>query len=128
MTRRVSDVTPAQHDATMARDEGRCVRGGDLVRGHRGVDFSTQHRVARGMGGSRHAARPSALILLCGSATTGCHGWVEAHPAEARELGYRVPPGTDPGTWPVLYHGREWRQLTDDGWQTPAGEDTTPWP
>ena len=113
MTARASDLRPTQRAEVIVRDEGRCVRGGDPIQG---FDFSVQHRVARGMGGSRHAARPSALILLCGSATTGCHGWVESHPAEAREQGYRVPAGTDPATWPVLWHGEEWRVLTDDGW------------
>lgn len=113
MTARASDIRPTQRAEIVVRDGGRCVRGGDLIQGY---DYSVQHRVARGMGGSRHAARACALILLCGSATTGCHGWVEAHPAEARELGYRVPAGTDPAMWPVLFHGQDWCLLTDDGW------------
>ena len=47
------------------------------------------------MGGSRDGWEdsPANLVVLCGSGTTGCHGWVESHRAEARELGYLVPRG-----------------------------------
>lgn len=31
------------------------------------------------------------LILLCGSGTTGCHGWVHANPMKARAAGLIVP-------------------------------------
>lgn len=111
-------------DEVLARDEGRCVCGGDPIRGY---DYSIQHRAARGMGGSKHANRPSNLILLCGSATTGCHGWVEANPAAARRLGFRVPAGTDPASWPLLWRGEHVRHLTDDGWAPlPAEEGARP--
>lgn len=55
--------------------------------------MSTQHRVARGMGGTRWAGinLPSNLLTLCGSGTTGCHGWVEAHPVWATAHGWSVP-------------------------------------
>lgn len=107
----------------LKRDRGLCVRCGEPTRPG---NYSLQHRVARGMGGSRHAARSCALILLCGSATTGCHGWVEANPATARQLGYRVPTGTDPATWPVRRSdGRTWL-LTDDGWVRPSQEGPRP--
>lgn len=77
---------------------------------------TTQHRVARGMGGTRSAEinLPSNLITLCGSGTTGCHGWVEHHPTFAREAGWSVPRGVDPRTVPVLYPNG-WYLLNDDG-------------
>lgn len=122
MTVRRSGIPDGLRAFVLERDQWTCVRGGESIRGH---DYSIHHRVARGMGGSRHAARPSALIVLCGSGTTGCHGWVEEHPAEARTLGYRVPPGTDPELWPVRRaDGRTWL-LTDDGWARPSEEETT---
>jgi hypothetical protein len=76
---------------------------------------TTQHRVARGMGGTRSLAinLPSNLITLCGSGTTGCHGWVEHHPVFSREAGWSVPRGVDPRTVPVLYPNG-WYLLNDD--------------
>lgn len=68
------------------RDDWRCARCGGWG------PLSTQHRVARGMGGSRWPGinLPSNLITLCGSGTTGCHGWVEHHPGWARAHGWSV--------------------------------------
>ena len=40
--------------------------------------------------------QPANLLLLCGSGTTGCHGWVHAHPARA----YRPRPPPPPRTTP----------------------------
>lgn len=33
---------------------------------------------------------PRNLILLCGSGTTGCHGWVESNRRTAQRLGYLI--------------------------------------
>lgn len=94
------------------RDSYRCVRCGkspaDAV-------LSTQHRQARGMGGTRRASvnAPSNLITLCGTGTTGCHGWVEAHPVEARANGWAVASWDNPATTPVLTP-RGWVLLDDD--------------
>lgn len=44
---------------------------------------------------------PSNLIWLCGTGTTGCHGWVHAHPALAYEHGYMVHAWNDPRKVPV---------------------------
>ncbi|MEV1013719.1 hypothetical protein AB0I89_23500 [Micromonospora sp. NPDC049801] len=102
----------------VARDGG-CVRcGKDVAGGVRGVDFSIQHRRARGAGGTRRADAnsPAALIVLCGSATTGCHFHVESHRAEAREFGWAVRQSDDPAVMPVLHaaHGG-WVMLTPAG-------------
>lgn len=42
------------------------------------------------MGGSKRPDTnlPANLILLCGSGTTGCHGYVESNRAEAFDLGF----------------------------------------
>lgn len=74
------------------RDYGCCVKCSRSLGAGRGFDWSIQHRCARGAGGTRLAWKnmPGNLILLCGSGTTGCHGWVEGHPAEAIEAGWAV--------------------------------------
>lgn len=60
--------------------------------------YSLQHRRARAGGGSVEKATnlPSNLVLMCGTATTGCHGYVESHPFEASARGFRVRQGDDP--------------------------------
>lgn len=65
------------------RDGFRCVRCGKVVSLGQ---FSIHHRIL----GNRKDRRASNLITLCGSGTTGCHGWVHAHPKDAMELGYIV--------------------------------------
>jgi 5-methylcytosine-specific restriction endonuclease McrA len=54
----------------------------------------------------------SNLLLLCGSGTTGCHGWVTEHPLEAYTNGWSVRRNDNPATTPVLYRGA--RVLLDD--------------
>lgn len=106
VTRRASSTFD---DATVAaileRDGRRCVRHGGVLYGDRGIHWSVQHRRARGMGGTVRpdTSQPQNGIALCGSATTGCHGWVEAHPAEAEANGWRVPQAGDPLKVPVVY-------------------------
>ncbi len=96
-------------DAILERDGWSCVRGGSALWGERGRDWSIQHRRARGIGGTDRpdTNAPQNGIALCGSGTTGCHGWVEAHPIEAEAAGWRVPQGGDPLKFPVKHalHG-----------------------
>ncbi|SDL15101.1 hypothetical protein SAMN05428985_11071 [Nocardioides sp. YR527] len=57
------------------------------------------------MGGTRASwiNEPANLITLCGSGTTGCHGWVEANPTMGRHLGLSVSRyGLPPAEVPVL--------------------------
>ena len=55
------------------------------------------------MGGSRLPSTDSAanLVVLCGSGTSGCHGWVESHRTEALGLGWLIRQGQDPEAIPV---------------------------
>lgn len=64
--------------------------------------------------------QPENLLQLCGSGTTGCHGWVHAHPARAYRLGYLVHTGKDPATIPVYYRTGGWQQLNKDGTRHPC--------
>lgn len=68
------------------RDEWKCARCAGWG------PLSTQHRVARQMGGTRWPGinRPGNLLTLCGTGTTMCHGWVEHHPTWAEAHGYSV--------------------------------------
>jgi hypothetical protein len=74
------------------------------------------HRTAKGQGG---LWLPSNGILLCGSGTTGCHGWCHHNPVAANAGGWIVQTGEVPSTVPVwlnprtLYPG--WWLLDDDG-------------
>lgn len=81
---------------------------------------TTQHRIPRGMGGSSWLGinRPSNLLTLCGSGTTGCHGWVEAHPIFSREAGWSLDRRDDPTEHPVLYPDG-WFYLDDAGTRIP---------
>jgi len=110
--------TPATVRLILARDDNRCARCGRPVRVEdRGRGWSVQHRRPRGMGGSKDpvTASPVNAVILCGSATTLCHGWVETHRAEARTHGWLVPQWRDPADVPVLHHRQGWV------WITPAG-------
>lgn len=82
------------------------------------VAFSRQHRQARGSGGTKlDPHRIQNLALLCGSATTGCHGVVENQErAQGTTDGWVVRHGiTQPEDVPIQHWslGRVW--LTSDG-------------
>jgi len=79
------------------------------------------------MGGTTRPAinAPSNLLTLCGSGTTGCHGWVEAHPTDARARGLAVASWDVPALTPVQTW-RGWVLLDDDG-DFEVLPDFTPW-
>lgn len=95
------------------RANGCCERCGRPLR----PDWSSRHhRMRRRDGGDTY---PN-LMLLCGDGTTGCHGFVTEHPAEAREQGWIVFWPTDPATVPVrLADGYLW-YLREDGTKVPV--------
>jgi hypothetical protein len=68
------------------------------------VDWSIQHRRARGRGGTRRpdANSPQNLIALCGSAA-GCNGHVESEREEARANGWAIRNSEDPLLKPVVH-------------------------
>ena len=53
--------------------------------------WSLHHRKGRGMGGTRERMTCAHGLVLCGTGSTGCHGWVTEHPKEAFEYGLCVP-------------------------------------
>jgi len=95
----------------MERDSHRCFRCPRWL-GLHWPGYSCHHRQTRAVGPDTLDNR----IMLCGSGTTGCHGWVHAHPAEAREHGWIVSRYvSDPAEVPVLHWQRGLVYLTTDG-------------
>jgi 5-methylcytosine-specific restriction protein A len=78
---------------------------------------SVHHRKPRGMGGSRkvHVNAAANLLLLCGSGTTGCHGWTESNRQQAVTFGLLVPRPAFPATTPFYYRQQRWVLLDDNG-------------
>lgn len=75
-------------------------------------------------GGSRHHRKlrrhgdhsVQNLVLLCGSGTTGCHGFVHANPALSYADGWMIHGGDDPLLVPIPLHGRRpWATLNNEG-------------
>jgi hypothetical protein len=99
----------------MERAANCCERCGQSVLD---IPASIHHRQARGMGGTRNAAtnKPWNLVLLCGTGTTGCHGWVESNRAEAKKTGWLVSKWEAPETVPMAdAYGQ--RFLLDEDWR-----------
>lgn len=113
--KRTPGPTPLTTATLQARASYRCeLCGGTLT----GVDgWSKHHRRPRGMGGTRveWINDVTNLLLLCGSGTTGCHGRVESHRADAYIAGWLLRTGEHPAEVPVLIHARGAVYLTPDG-------------
>lgn len=76
---------------------------------------SAHHRFKASHGGGW---TPANILDGCGDGTTGCHGWVEAHPSEAQLRGLWLTAGMDPRHEAVLMSWRGiygWFALDDDG-------------
>lgn len=103
MSRRNTGPTAETRQLVLERDGYSCVRCGIPISGEPGIGWSIQHRIPRGMGGSKDPRLnlPSNLILLDGSGTTGCHGDVESNRTAARAFGYLVSRPLDPAEVPV---------------------------
>ena len=103
--------TPTDRAIIYARSDGRCCGCGASS------PLTAQHRRARGMGGTSSKAtgqHPNG-VALCGSGTTGCHGWTEHHPYAAELLGWRLSYGDDPLEAPYFDRLYGWRMIEPDG-------------
>lgn len=105
--------SPAARAAILEAGHGRCVGCGR-------PDVTTQHRRARGMGGTSDVSigHPANGVPLCGSGTTGCHGWAESHPTDAALLGWRLVHGEaalEAPWWDRVYGWRRWVEDLEPG-------------
>ena len=84
--------------------------------------FSIQHRHARGMGGTADPAAnlPANLVLLCGSAVTGCHGLAESRDPDMHARGFWLYSWEDPAAVPVILAGERGSGVT--AWLDNAGQ------
>jgi hypothetical protein len=107
----------ATFNLVVARDSEACAYCGRLVWGERGFDFSLHHRRPAGAGGDRTLAAhaPGNLVLLHGSGTTGCHGYLELNRAHAVDLGFLVRRPNLPAGMPIRHAVHGWCLLADDG-------------
>ena len=97
--------TAATCAAVDDREQQHCARCGRYVDGG-----SRHHRKLR-----RHGDHSVAnLVLLCGSGTTGCHGWVHSHVADSYSLGWLVHSWHESNEVPVLTV-QGWVTLSDEG-------------
>lgn len=105
--------SPRTRKVIIERDRAVCIRCG-------GMASNIHHRMPRGMGGTRNPAASGAAngLCLCGSGTTGCHGWIESHRSFAMLAGWVVPAGRvkGPEDIPVWIRSEgAWFYLQDDG-------------
>jgi hypothetical protein len=117
MKRRNTGPAPEIVEAVLIRDRWSCVRCGRCIAGgERGRDWSIQHRIPRGMGGSRDERLnlPANLLVLCGSGVTFCHGWVESNRTAALLAGLLLHRIQDPTEAPVQTSSG-WVLLDDEG-------------
>ena len=119
MKRRYKPTGPTSEvvDALLERCNFHCELCGFAIDGdRRGVDWSVQHRIPRGAGGTRWTGinSPSNLMIFDGSGTTGCHGFVERERAAALRVGWLLPKGSDPSQHAALIGRERWVYLGDD--------------
>lgn len=91
------DFFPKVRKLIISREHGQCFRC--LLWADGG---SIHHRLLKSRGG---LGALSNGILLCGSGTTGCHGWVHANPKQSTHRGYMVPSGSVPAECGVWHPG-----------------------
>jgi hypothetical protein len=106
------EFSPRMRRKINERDDERCTRCGRPV----GPSANIHHRKLRSRGGMGNAANG---ILLCGTGTTGCHGWAHANVTQATEEGLIVSRWADPVIIPILTW-RGWIRVDDDGGWTLA--------
>lgn len=63
--------------------------------------LNQHHRKLRRHGGSDEGEN---LITVCGSGTTGCHGWIHSHPTESYRRGWLVHSWDSPEEVPWRRH------------------------
>lgn len=105
-------------DTCLGRDRHRCVRCGLYVRNGQWPGWSCHHRMNRLRADPAWRHKPANCVTLCGTGTTGCHGWVHQHPEAAHETGYYLRAGEDPHEKTVTNWQGDQLLYDDEGQQT----------
>jgi hypothetical protein len=94
--KRSTGPTKEVREIVLDRARHRCERCGELL--GMNMFYSIHHRIPRGMGGTDRTElnEPSNLLALCGSGTSGCHGWVESHRSDSYGDGWLCYRNDDP--------------------------------
>ena len=87
----------ARNEKIDAREKQRCARCGVVI-------WSGGSRHHRKFKSRRGGDEVSNGVLLCGSGTTGCHGWAHANPTSARMVGLALKETDNPLLVPVVGH------------------------
>ncbi|WQY99759.1 hypothetical protein [Microbacterium phage MO526] len=107
MSRAGVEFTAAARRAIAERDLERCARCGRPL----GPGANAHHRKLRSRGGLGNVANG---VLLCGSGTTGCHGWAHREVEKATAEGFIVSRWADPADVRMLTW-RGWIAVDDEG-------------
>lgn len=121
-SKRPQGLSRPVRETVLERDQYLCFRCGRSILT---TAYSVHHRRPRGMGGTSSAVAnmPANALTMCGTGTTGCHGWLESHRRDALRLGWLLPQGIDPYLVPVLHHRDGWVRLDNHGGQRRADPD-----
>ena len=113
-SRRKTGATDEVRMNVMVRANFRCERCGTSVQS---IPMSIHHRRPRAMGGTHRPETnyPSNLMALCGTGTSGCHGYLESNRTEAMDYGFIVPQYEIPSNVPVKTYTHGWVYLDDEG-------------
>lgn len=102
----------AARKVARARSEGLC----EVCAGHPAQSMHHRRKAGR-------VWTPENLLHICGDGTTGCHGWIEAHPLKAQQQGWWVPSHKDPAKTPAWLAGRGYVFLSANGSVEEAPEE-----
>jgi hypothetical protein len=94
------------------RDGNSCVRCGHWLPGNPG---GRHHRKKRSQCSKAEKHQVYNVVDICGTGTTGCHGWVHSHMAESYALGYLVHGYADPREVPIKHFRYGWCRLDVEG-------------
>jgi len=102
MARRYTGATPLVRMSVVLRGGGKCEICNQPLNSSQFV--SLHHRKPRKMGGSKDPTlnEASNLMMICGSGTSGCHGYVESNRELSYANGWLVHSYEEPITKPVL--------------------------
>ena len=112
-SRRKTGATEEVRMNVITRAMFKCERCGNPLNG----PMSVHHRRPRAMGGTKRLDTnyPSNLMALCGTGTSGCHGWIEQNRETAYEEGWLVRQNEDPSTIKVKLFLYGWSFISNEG-------------